>query len=110
MIAAALTLPSVALSETHVGGSLETIAEILNWGTWIAFAIELVVMVILVPDRKKYLVHHPVELIVVFLTPPGPARRAPEPARNWLLRLLRLLKLAKVSRQASPIRAFSMRP
>ena len=29
MIAAALTLPSVALSETHVGGSLETIAEIL---------------------------------------------------------------------------------
>ena len=100
MIAAALTLPSVALSETHVGGSLETIAEILNWGTWIAFAIELVVMVILVPDRKKYLVHHPVELIVVFLTPPVLPAALQSLRAIRLLRLLRLLKLAKVSRQA----------
>ena len=29
MIAAALTLPSVALSETHIGGNLEILAEIL---------------------------------------------------------------------------------
>ncbi len=97
MIAAALTLPSVALSETHVGGTLEVIAQVLNWGTWIAFAIELVVMLILVPDRGKYLRHHPVEIIVVFLTPPvlPPGLQTLRVIR--LLRLLRLLKLTQLS-------------
>jgi len=97
MIAAALTLPSVALSETHVGGNLETIAEILNWGTWITFALELVVMLILVPDRKLYLKHHPVELIVVFLTPPILPASLQALRAIRLLRLLRLLKLAQVT-------------
>lgn len=97
MIAAALTLPSVALSETHVGGTLEVIAQVLNWGTWIAFAIELIVMLILVPDRGKYLRHHPVEIIVVFLTPPvlPPGLQSLRMIR--LLRLLRLLKLTQLS-------------
>jgi voltage-gated potassium channel len=97
MIAAALTLPSVALSETHVGGTLEVIAQVLNWGTWIAFAIELIVMLILVPDRGKYLRHHPVEIIVVFLTPPvlPPGLQSLRMIR--LLRLLRLLELTQLS-------------
>lgn len=99
MIAAALTLPSVALSEAHVGGSLETVAEVLNWGTWLAFAIELVVMLILVPDRKQYLKHHPVELIVVFLTPPILPASLQSLRAIRLLRLLRLLKLAQVANQ-----------
>lgn len=99
MIAAALTIPSVALTEAHVGGTLETIAGFLNWAIWIAFAIELVVMLALVPDRKKYLRHHPVELIVVLLTPPllPPGLQSLRVIR--LLRLLRLLKLAQLSRR-----------
>ena len=60
--------------------TLEIVAKVLNWGIWIAFALEFVVMLALVPDRKKYLRHHPVEIVVVFLTPPGPAARTPEPA------------------------------
>ncbi|MBN8867080.1 MAG: two pore domain potassium channel family protein [Solirubrobacterales bacterium] len=97
MVAAALTLPSVALSEAHVGGLLETVAQILNWGIWIAFAIEFVVMLALVPDRRKYLRHHPVEVVVVFLTPPvlPPGLQSLRAVR--LLRLLRLLKLAQLS-------------
>ena len=97
MIAAALTLPSVALSEAHVGGTLEVAAQILNWGIWIAFAIEFVVMLALVPHRRKYLRHHPVEIIVVFLTPPvlPPGLQSLRAIR--LLRLLRLLKLAQLS-------------
>jgi|GEM_PF-2112009 voltage-gated potassium channel len=97
MIAAALTLPSVALSETNVDGALGVIAQVLNWGTWIAFATELVVMLILVPDRKKYLKHHPVELIVVFLTPPVLPPQLQGIRAIRLLRLLRLLKLAQFS-------------
>lgn len=97
MVAAALTLPSVALSEARVGGALEVIAQVLNWGIWIAFAIEFVVMLALVPNRKKYLLHHPVEIIVVFLTPPvlPPGLQSLRAVR--LLRLLRLLKLAQLS-------------
>jgi len=97
MVAAALTLPSVALSEAHVGGWLEVLAQILNWGTWIAFAIEFVVMLVLVPDRKKYLRHHPVEVIVVFLTPPVLPAALQSLRAIRLLRLLRLLKLAQLS-------------
>jgi voltage-gated potassium channel len=73
------------------------IAQILNWAIWIAFAIEFVVMFALVPDRRKYLRHHPVEIIVVFLTPPvlPPGLQSLRVVR--LLRLLRLLKLAQLS-------------
>ncbi|MDQ2699783.1 MAG: potassium channel family protein [Actinomycetota bacterium] len=99
MIAAALTLPSVALSETHVGGTLETIAVILNWGTYLIFALELVIMLIVVPDRKQYLKHHPVELIVVFLTPPVLPASLQAIRAIRLLRLLRLLKLAQVAQR-----------
>lgn len=97
MVAAALTLPSVALSEAHVGGTLEVIAQFLNWGIWIAFAIEFVVMLALVPDRKKYLRHHPVEIVVVFLTPPLLPAGLQSLRAIRLLRLLRLLKLAQLS-------------
>ncbi len=97
MIAAALTLPSVALTETSVDGTLGFIAQALNWGIWLAFAFEFIVMLVLVPDRKKYLRHHPVEIVVVFLTPPvlPPGLQSLRAIR--LLRLLRLLKLAQLS-------------
>lgn len=97
LIAAALTLPSVALSEMNDGGTLEVVAQILNWGTWIAFATELVVMLILVPDRMRYLKHHPIELIVVLLTPPVLPPQLQSIRAIRLLRLLRLLKLAQFS-------------
>ena len=98
MIAAALTLPAVILGETREAGALSDIAQFLNWGTWLAFVVELVVMLALVPDRWKYIRHHPVEMVVVFLTPPvlPPALQALRALR--LLRLLRLLKLTQLSR------------
>ena len=34
MVAAALTIPMVAISESHPGGGLEDIARVLNWVTW----------------------------------------------------------------------------
>ncbi len=97
MVAAALTIPSVALTETHVGGALETTANFLNWGIWIAFAAELVVMLAVVPDRKKYLKNHPLELVVVILTPPLLPAGLQSMRVIRLLRLLRLLKFAQLS-------------
>jgi hypothetical protein len=70
MVAAALTIPMVAISESHPGGALEDVARILNWVTWIAFAIELVAMLAVVPHRRIWLRHHPLDLIIVVFTPP----------------------------------------
>ena len=61
LIAAALTLPTVALTESHVGGTLHDVAVALNWITWIAFLTELVTMLAVVPNRRKWLRHHPLE-------------------------------------------------
>lgn len=98
MIAALLTLPSVVLSETTESGLVSDLAMVLNWGTWLVFAFNLALMLALVPDRRKYLRHHPIDVIVVFLTPPvlPPSLEALRALR--LLRLLRLLELEKLSR------------
>lgn len=98
MIAAALTLPTVILSETRETGALAEVALILNWGTWLAFLVELVVMLVLVPDRLKYIRHHPVEMVVVFLTPPVLPASLQALRAIRLLRLLRLLKLTQLSK------------
>ncbi len=98
MIAAVLTLPSVILSETNATGALSDIAMVLNWGTWLVFAFNLVLMLALVPDRLKYLRHHPIDLIVVVLTPPVLPAGLQALRALRLLRLLRLLELEKLSR------------
>ena len=49
LIASALTIPAVAINESHPGGALETIARTLNWVIWLAFLVELVVMLAVVP-------------------------------------------------------------
>ncbi len=49
LIAAALTLPMVAITESQPGGWLESVAGVLNWVTWLAFAVELVVMLLWCP-------------------------------------------------------------
>jgi voltage-gated potassium channel len=99
LIAAALTLPMVAITESHPGGALEDIAVILNWVTWTAFAIELVVMLAVVPERLTWIRHHPLDLIIVVLTPPvlPPGLQGLRVLR--MLRLLRLLRLAQLTRE-----------
>ncbi len=99
MIAAALTLPMVAITESHPGGWLEALARTLNWLTWIAFAIELVVMLAVVPNRRVWLRHHPLDPFIVLFTPPvlPPGLQSLRVLR--LLRLVRLLRLAQLSRE-----------
>ncbi|MEX1219606.1 MAG: potassium channel family protein [Solirubrobacterales bacterium] len=98
MIAAALTLPAVVLSETRESGTLAELAVILNWGTWLAFLFQLVVMLVLVPDRLKYLKHHPVDVVIVVLTPPVLPASLQALRMIRLLRLLRLLRLTQISK------------
>ena len=99
LIAAALTLPAVAISESHPGGWLETVAVTLNWGIWIAFAAEALIMLAVVPDRRGWLRSHPLEVAIVILTPPVLPASLQSIRAVRLLRLIRLLRLAKISRE-----------
>jgi voltage-gated potassium channel len=99
MIAAALTLPMVAISESHPGGVLEDVARLLNWVTWFAFLVELVTMLAVVPDRRRWLRHHPLDPFIVFLTPPVLPAGLQSLRVLRLLRLVRLLRLAQLSRE-----------
>jgi voltage-gated potassium channel len=95
MTAAALALPMVAITEAHPGGWLEDLAGILNWVTWSAFLIELTVMLAVVPDRRTWLRHNPLDLILVLVTPPV---LPPGMQGLRVLRLLRLLGLQPLTR------------
>ena len=99
LVASALTIPAVAINESHPGGALEAVAQALNWVIWVAFLVELIVMLAVVPDRRAWLRHHPLDLIIVVLTPPvlPPGLQGLRVLR--LLRLIRLLRLAEVSRR-----------
>ena len=99
LIAAALTLPMVAISESSPGGLLEDVAAILNWVTWSAFAIELVLMLAVVPDRRTWLRHNPLDLILVIFTPPVLPAGLQGLRILRMLRLLRLFRLAQLSRE-----------
>ena len=100
-IAAALTVPMVAITESHPGGALETFADILNWATWLAFLFELVVMLAIVPDRALWLRRNPLDLVLVVFTPPllPPGLQGLRVLR--LLRLLRLRRARPTSRNSS---------
>lgn len=99
LLAALLTIPAVAISEAHPGGWLELVAVILNWGTWLVFLAEFVLLLRAAPDKRQWLRHHPLELVIVFLTPPvlPPQLQALRVFR--LLRLVRLVRLASLSRE-----------
>jgi voltage-gated potassium channel len=104
LVASALVIPTVAIGESHPGGALERVANTLNWVTWLAFLVELIVMLAVVPERGRWLRHHPLDLIVVVFTPPvlPPGLQSLRALR--LLRLLRLARLAQVSRQVFSLR------
>jgi voltage-gated potassium channel len=104
LVASALVIPTVAISESHPGGALETVARTLNWVTWIAFLVELVTMLAVVPDRGAWLRRHPLDLVIVVFTPPvlPPGLQSLRVLR--LLRLLRLARLAQVSREVFSLR------
>jgi voltage-gated potassium channel len=96
MVAAFLSLPVIVIEETEVSDALKDVAAVFNWGIWIVFLAELVAMLWVVPDRWRWLVRNPVDVMIVVLTPPV------LPAGLQVLRvlrLIRLLKLVQVSRQ-----------
>lgn len=97
LVAALLVVPVIVLEEASSDEPWLTIATVVNWAIWIAFAIELVVLLRVAPNRGRWIREHPLEIAIVVLTPPflPVLLQALRVAR--LLRLLRLLRLARVA-------------
>jgi voltage-gated potassium channel len=93
LIAALLVIPIIALEESSLGEPWDTIVTVGNWTIWLTFAAELVAMLAVVPNRGRWIRQHPIDVLVVVLTPPV------VPAGLQFLRLLRLLRLARVFTQ-----------
>ncbi len=98
MLAAVLVIPVAIAQQAKFGAPWNTLADVLNWAIWLAFAVELVVMLAIVPDRWRWLADHPIEVVVVLFTMPL-LLSALQPLRALrVLRLLRLLRLAPLVR------------
>jgi voltage-gated potassium channel len=77
------------------------IGTVLNWGTWIVFATEVVVMLWVVPRKRTWIWTHLLDVAVVVLTPPF-APAAWQAGRMYrVLRLLRLLRIFSLRRLLS---------
>lgn len=93
VIAALLTVPLLVIQESDLAAPWPQVATVLNWATWAIFLVEAVVMLAVVPNRRRWLLHHLIDVAVVVVTPPfAPA--------GWqsgrLFRLVRLLRLVRV--------------
>src|SRR5215217_9291002 len=74
LLAALLAIPVIVVQESNFGRPWEGVADVLDWVIWGAFVLQLVVMLAVVPDRRRWLTNHPLEVLIVLLTPPFYAR------------------------------------
>jgi voltage-gated potassium channel len=100
IVAAILTIPATILQNTNVPEPWGTVGSVLNWTIWLAFLAELVVMLAVARDRRAYLRRHPLDLLIVVLTPPFALYFVESFRLVRLLRVLRLIRLAPLARLA----------
>ena len=98
IVAAALVVPGVVLDAGHFGPGWSALGLALNWGTWLAFVAELVVLLWVTSDRRRWVREHPVEVVATLLSPP----LLPGPLQS--MRVLRLLRLLRLVRAAQIVR------
>jgi voltage-gated potassium channel len=99
LVAAVLVLPAVIIDGTSPGEPWNTIAYVLNWAIWLAFAVELVVMLAVVPSKLQWLRDNPLTVLIVVLTPPVLPSSLQSVRALRTLRLLRLLRMAPLVRR-----------
>jgi voltage-gated potassium channel len=100
LVAALLVIPVIAVEQSEAGEPWRSIAAGLNWAIWVAFGVELIVMLVVVPDRWRWLRSHPLEVVIVLLTPPFLPSSLQALRSLRVLRLLRLLRVARLAKRA----------
>lgn len=99
LVAAVLVIPMLVLDQADLGEPWETVEAVLDWGTWLVFLAELVVMLAIVPDRRRWLREHPIDVIATLFSPPVLPSSLAAARLLRLLRVLRLLRLAPLARR-----------
>jgi voltage-gated potassium channel len=94
LVAALLVIPVIVIEEANVSDTWKTFGSILNWAIWVTFALEVGVMLAVVPSKRRWLRDNPLEVAIVLFTPPF------LPASLQALRVFRLLRLARLFRLA----------
>jgi voltage-gated potassium channel len=87
IVAALLAIPTIIVQESDLGGSWEVLASVLDWCIWAVFAANLAIMLAVVPDRRRWLIQNPLDVLIVVLTPPF------LPATMKLARVLPVVRL-----------------
>jgi voltage-gated potassium channel len=72
--------------------------SILNWCIWIVFALEVVVMLSVVPSKWRWMRENPLDVAIVLFTPPF------LPSSLQALRVFRFLRVARLLRLAPLVR------
>jgi voltage-gated potassium channel len=90
-VAALLVLPTLVIDAAHVGHGWKVFGGALNWIVWLAFAAEAVTTLAVSSARMKWVRSHPLEIVIVLLTPPF------LPASLGALRLFRLLRVLRIA-------------
>jgi voltage-gated potassium channel len=93
-------VPVIAVEQSSLGEPWTTTAAVTNWLIWVAFLVEVVVMLAVVPDRVCWLRDHPLEVAIVVLTPPFLPASLQALRAFRLLRLLRLIVAVRYARRA----------
>jgi voltage-gated potassium channel len=99
LVAAVLTIPAVLLAQGHPAEPWRTVGTVADWVIWSVFALELLVMLAVVPSRRAWLREHPLEVAIVFLTPPFLFSALQSVRVLRVLRLLRLFRFAPMARR-----------
>jgi voltage-gated potassium channel len=68
--AALLAIPVIVVQESNLDSFWESLAAVLDWGIWGVFAANLVVMLAITPNRRRWLLDNPIDVLIVVLTPP----------------------------------------
>ena len=70
IVAALLAIPVIVMQESGLGGFWAPLTAVLDWAIWGVFAAYLVVMLAVVPNRRRWLIDNPLEVLIVVLSPP----------------------------------------
>jgi voltage-gated potassium channel len=70
IVAALLAIPTIVVQESDLGRAWEILASVMDWSIWAVFAANLIIMLAVVPNRRRWLVQNPLDLLIVVLTPP----------------------------------------
>lgn len=98
IVAALLAIPTIVVQEASLGGFWGFLASAMDWCIWGVFAANLVIMLAVVPDRRRWLIENPLDVLIVALTPPflpaamKVARVLPVVRLLWLMLLANRLR------------------